>query len=91
MISQLIYQRFHSKDNKGGSSMSVTNPQLKRRYEAGMNAVIPMPLGKGIELTPEQYIEYKETGKTGAYKPSKDAIRHRISRSKKKELKEYRK
>lgn len=36
------------------------------RVEAGMDAVIPMPFGQIIQLSPEQYMEYQAT-----HKPSK--------------------
>ena len=55
------------------------------RVEAGLNAILPMPFGQHIELTPEQYFQYKETGKIPGYKPTKDAIKAKKWRNKKKE------
>lgn len=38
------------------------------RIEAGMNAVLPMPFGQIVELTPEQYYEYKAGRSDGTFK-----------------------
>lgn len=38
------------------------------RIEAGLNAVLPMPFGQVVELTPEQYIEYKRGGNPIGFK-----------------------
>lgn len=51
------------------------------RIEAGMNAVIPLPFGKIIELTPEQYFEYK-----AGHGLSKDAQKARANRQKRREI-----
>lgn len=55
------------------------------RVEAGLNAILPMPFGQHIELTPDQYFQYKETGQIPGYEPSKDAIKAKKWRDKKKE------
>lgn len=37
------------------------------RIEAGLNAVLPMPFGQVVELTPEQYREYKSGGNPAGF------------------------
>lgn len=51
------------------------------RVEAGLNAILPMPFGQQIILTPEAYQEYR----AGRYDPksqSKEAVRQRDRRKK---------
>lgn len=51
------------------------------RLEAGMNAVIPMPFGQILELTPEEYFKYK-SGHTIDKKVSKAVVTRRVYRQK---------
>lgn len=47
------------------------------RIEAGLNAILPLPFGQKVEMSPEQYLEYK-AGQGDYYENlSKDAKRNR--------------
>lgn len=48
------------------------------RIEAGLNAILPLPFGQIIEMTPEQYLDYK-----AGRGVSKDAVRARQLRARK--------
>jgi hypothetical protein len=52
------------------------------RVEAGLDAILPLPFGQKVILSPDEYLKYKETGKTPHYTPSKMAIRKRKARQK---------
>lgn len=56
------------------------------RIEAGLNAVLPMPFGQIVEMTPEAYIEYKGGQNLEKY-ISPEAIRLRKKREKQKQEK----
>lgn len=53
------------------------------RIEAGLNAVIPMPFGQIVELTPEEYIEYKNGHAVSKFKEPHQRERKRKSKAKK--------
>ena len=50
------------------------------RIEAGLNAVIPMPFGKLIELTPDEYFAYKRGEQTEKIKDARQYERKKSSR-----------
>lgn len=52
------------------------------RIEAGLNAILPMPFGQVVEVTPEEYFLYKE-----GHGRSKEALRKRAQRMKKSQKK----
>lgn len=56
------------------------------RIEAGLNAVLPMPFGQVVELTPEQYTDYKAGRAVEGIKSPLSAQKKRIKKLKKRGL-----